>query len=495
MAVAGRDSNFVPTLTALSSANDGAIVPLWADPTTHRLLVDNAATATITVGTTAVSGGTNGRVLYDNNGTLGEYPITGTAGSVVMSNSPTLVTPALGTPSALVLTNATGTPTSIGLANGTGLPISTGVSGLGTGVATALGINVGTAGAFVTNGGALGTPASGVATNLTGTAAGLTAGTVTTNANLTGVITSVGNATSIASQTGTGSKFVVDTSPTLVTPNIGVATATTINKVTITAPATGSTLTIADGKTLTITNSLTVNTNDGTLAFGAASKTLTVNKSLTLDGTDGTTMTFPSTSATIARTDAANTFTGVQTFNTPIASSSVATMTSTVGGGVPTPPNNTTTFLRGDGTFATPSTSLAYASGVATRDLSTASGNQTIAHGLGVTPKYVRVTAYPNYTSVSSSANGFSSTGSYNGTTGHGIYTYFTLSSGAITAMNADDNNNKGASGSVLVIISNGGTSLFNYATMTVDSTNITLAWTKTSTPTGTAFIFWEAQG
>ena len=44
------------------------------------------------------------------------------------------------------------------------------------------------------------------------------AATVTTNANLTGPITSVGNATSIASQTGTGSTFVVDTSPTLVTP-------------------------------------------------------------------------------------------------------------------------------------------------------------------------------------------------------------------------------------------------------------------------------------
>lgn len=98
---------------------------------------------------------------------------------------------------------------------------------------------------------ALGTPASGIATNLTGTAAGLTAGNVTTNANLTGVITSVGNATSIASQTGTGTKFVVDTSPTLVTPVLGVATATTVNKVTVTAPATSAVLTIPDGVTLT----------------------------------------------------------------------------------------------------------------------------------------------------------------------------------------------------------------------------------------------------
>lgn len=42
--------------------------------------------------------------------------------------------------------------------------------------------------------------------------------TATTNANLTGPITSLGNATSIASQTGTGTKFVVDTSPTIITP-------------------------------------------------------------------------------------------------------------------------------------------------------------------------------------------------------------------------------------------------------------------------------------
>jgi hypothetical protein len=47
--------------------------------------------------------------------------------------------------------------------------------------------------------------------------------------NLTGVITSVGVATSIASQTGTGTKFVMDNTPTLITPVLGVATATSIN--------------------------------------------------------------------------------------------------------------------------------------------------------------------------------------------------------------------------------------------------------------------------
>lgn len=87
------------------------------------------------------------------------------------------------------------------------------------------------------------------------------------------------------------------------------------------------------------------------------------------------TFTFPDADATIARTDAANTFTGIQTFSTPIATASVATMSATVGGGVPTPPNNTTTFLRGDGTFATP------AGGASLNGITAATGAVTIASG------------------------------------------------------------------------------------------------------------------
>jgi len=52
-----------------------------------------------------------------------------------------------------------------------------------------------------------------------------------------------------ATMTGTGDA-VRATSPTLVTPNIGVATATKVNKITITPPATGATLTLAEGGTL-----------------------------------------------------------------------------------------------------------------------------------------------------------------------------------------------------------------------------------------------------
>jgi hypothetical protein len=95
--------------------------------------------------------------------------------------------------------------------------------------------------------------------------------------------------TGVTSSTGT-TAVVLSTSPTLVTPVLGVASATSINKVALTAPATGSTLTIADGKTLTASNTLT------------------------LAGTDSTTMTFPSSSATVAGLGIAQSFTATQTF-------------------------------------------------------------------------------------------------------------------------------------------------------------------------------------
>lgn len=214
----------------------------------------------LTVGTTTIASGTSGRVLYDNAGVLGELPITGT-GSIILSTGPTITSPTLVTP-------------------------------------------------------ALGTPTSGVATNLTGTAAGLTAGNVTTNANLTGPITSVGNATAIASQTGAGSTFVMQTSPTITTPALSgptVSTAATVtagsdaqgqgpltsdNNVITTAAASpsGATLpTASAGRIITIANQ-GANTVNVYPASGAAIDGLGANTSIALPA--GNIMQFYGASAT-----------------------------------------------------------------------------------------------------------------------------------------------------------------------------------------------------
>jgi hypothetical protein len=84
---------------------------IWSGSVWQKL--EGGAT-TITVGSTVISGGSNGRVLYDASGSLGEYTVTGTAGSVVLSGSPAL----------------TGTPTFSGSTSGTtGLKASATASG------------------------------------------------------------------------------------------------------------------------------------------------------------------------------------------------------------------------------------------------------------------------------------------------------------------------------------------------------------------------------
>ena len=165
-------------------------------------------TLTFTGGTGIDSAVTDNVVTINIDSTVATLTGTQTFTNKTLT-SPTMTAPALGTPASGVLTNATG------------LPISTGVSGLGANVA-----------AF------LATPSS---------------------ANLASALTDESGSSTVA----------FTTSPTFVTPTLGAASATSVNKVTITAPATGSTLTVADGKTLTASNTLTfTGTDASSVAFG-----------------------------------------------------------------------------------------------------------------------------------------------------------------------------------------------------------------------------------
>ena len=223
---------------------------------------------------------------------------------------------------ATITINAAGTITSIGGSATTIVPGTTTIGGatapcaivnsasttmacdpLGTGVVAALGNNIGSAGAPVVFNGALGTPASGVATNLTGIAAGLTAGNVTTNANLTGPITSSGNATSVAAQTGTGSTFVMNVAPT-------ITGAVTLSGVPVLSGLSTGTQVSCLG--LNSGNSIVLAT--GACGSGGGGAVSSVSNS------DGTLTITPTTGAVVAglALSHANTWSGQQTFVAPV---------------------------------------------------------------------------------------------------------------------------------------------------------------------------------
>jgi len=193
---------------------------------------------------------------------------------------------------------------------------------------------------------ALGTPSALVGTNITGTAAGLTAGNTTTNANLTGAVTSVGNATSLGSftsaqlataltdETGSGAN-VFATSPVLVTPALGTPSALVGTNITGTAtglsiggnaatatnatsvPYSGLTGTIPTWNQNTTGNAATATNVSGTVAVGnggTGATTLAANGILFGNGTSAVGVTAAGTAAQVLTSNGAGV---APTFQTP----------------------------------------------------------------------------------------------------------------------------------------------------------------------------------
>jgi len=122
----------VPTGKTMMVYNDGTNV---VDVTTYASSMTLGAALPVASGGTGISSGTSGGVLY--------YSASGTLASSGALSASALV-----------------------VGGGAGVAPSTITTG--TGVTTALGVNVGSAGSVVVNGGALGTPSSGTLTNATG---------------------------------------------------------------------------------------------------------------------------------------------------------------------------------------------------------------------------------------------------------------------------------------------------------------------------------------
>jgi len=225
------DGNFV----------NSPVIAISSDPT-----VPGSGGIVIPAGTTGQRGAsTNGTLRYNTTAASFEGYANGAWGSIVSGAGVSSIS--FGSTGLTPATSTTGVVTVAGT-----LAVASG----GTGVTTSTGTtNVVLSNSPVLVTPDLGTPSALVGTNITGTAAGLTAGTVTTNANLTGDVTSVGNATTLATVASAGSTGSSTAIPVITINAKGLTTS--ITTAVVVAPAgTLSGSTLASGVTASSLTSL-----------------------------------------------------------------------------------------------------------------------------------------------------------------------------------------------------------------------------------------------
>ena len=292
----------------------GKTVTVWSDGTNFSFQNDHLASLTLTAPLAATSGGTGLTGLGAGVATFLGTPSSANlaaavtdetgSGALVFATSPTLVTPALGTPSSAVLTNATGLPNA-GLVNSAltinGNTVSLGGSTTVTATATnALTIGTGLTGTSYNGSSAvtvaidstvatlsgtqtltnktlvapaLGTPASGVMTNVTGlpVSTGIS-GLGTGVATFLATPSSANLAAAVTNETGSGA-LVFATSPTLVTPVLGTPASGNLANCTFPTLNQNTTGNAATATKLATTN-FTVEESGGKLIFKYGATTI-----------------------------------------------------------------------------------------------------------------------------------------------------------------------------------------------------------------------------
>lgn len=238
-----------------------------------------------------------------------------------------------------------------------------------------------------------GSVAFGAGGTVTYTSNDLSAFALTTSAQLAGVI---------SDETGSGA-LVFANSPTLVTPTLGAASATSINKVAITAPATSATLTIPDGVTMTgpassgtvmtLGNTETVT---GVKTFGSAGAVgrlriagnATGSTILDASATASGTLTLPATTDTLVGRATTDTLTN-KTLTAPVIATIVNTGTLTLPSSTDTLVGRATTDTLTNKTMSGASNTFTNIGGTSIRMGSDAQGDTLYFNGTN----YVRLPA------------------------------------------------------------------------------------------------------